>query len=78
MNHDLNLIAQVRQLEKRLARIEATLLRLERLLVSQQAVQSSKESVALKLPQGTIRFVSPHLRRQEQATDFVMTITREP
>ena len=73
-----DLTVQMQQLDQRLAYVEATLHRLERLLLDMQTTPAGEPSQTMTRLPGTIRFASPRLRRREQAANFVMTVTREP
>jgi hypothetical protein len=64
---------QLERLDQRLAEVEASLHRLERLLLSQPAPQLDQLSQQAR----PLRFVSPRLRHREQAIDFVMVVTRD-
>lgn len=72
-----DLTIQLERLDHRLAEVEASLHRLERLVLSQQATQPEPLSQQTKLEARPLRFVSPRLRHREQAADFVMVVTRE-
>ncbi len=71
------LAIQIQHLDQRLAQVEASLRRVEQLLINLQDSQAG-ESAALqtRLPR-TIRLASPRLRQRGQSADFVMVVTRD-
>ena len=72
-----DLTVQMQQLDQRLAQVEATLHRLEQLLLNTQTTPAGGPLQTMTQLPGTIRFTSPRLRRREQTANFVMTVTRE-
>jgi len=72
-----DLTTQIQQLDQRLAQVEATLLRIEHMLVELQAAPTDPSTVHLTRLPRRVRFVSPRLRRRSQAADFVMVVTRD-
>ena len=72
-----DLTTQIQQLDQRLAQVEATLLRIEHMLVELHAAPTDQSTVQLTQLPRRVRFVSPRLRRRSQAADFVMVVTRD-
>ena len=72
-----DLALQMQHLDQRLAQVEASLRRVEQLLLSLQDIRVGELPPTPALLPKTIRLASPRLRQRRQSADFVMVVTRD-